>query len=228
MKKLFFVVMLCLGFSTVFSQETKTANDFKLDGKEAIKLKDYKKALIAFESAINICEKENTPDIPLYYNSAYCANKIKNYSKAAKYFDKSIQLNYKASKSYLYKAISYKKLKDNKNYELTLKDGVKAFPDDYKLKKQLFKFYLNNGLKYYNSGSEILQNAAPLAKSKPKKYTQEQNKANVIFNKALPFIEKAYNIIPKNKQAVQALASMYESKGIKIKEQKMKALLMTL
>lgn len=228
MKKLFFAAILCLAFTTLYSQDTKTANDYKLEGKEAYKQKNYGKALAAFESAIKICEEEKTPDKTLYYNAAYFANKIKNYSKAALYFDKSIKINYKASKAYLYKAISYKHLKDEKNFELTLKEGLKAFPDNYKLKKQLFNLYFKKGSKDFNAGSEILQKAAPLAKTNPKKYTQEQKKANVIFRKALPLIVKAHNIIPKNKDAVQSLASMYESIGMKDKELEMKNILKTL
>ncbi|MCD6112430.1 MAG: hypothetical protein J7J86_04080 [Bacteroidales bacterium] len=228
MKKLFFVAILCLAFTTLYSQNTKTANDYKLEGKEAYKQKDYGKALAAFESAIKICKKENTPDNTLYYNAAYCAIKAKKYSKSAMYFDKSIKVNYKTSKAYLYKAISYKKLNDDKNFELTLKEGLKVFPDNYKLKKQLFNLYFKKGSKDYNAGSEILQKAAPLAKSNPKKYTQEQNKANVIFKKALPMIVKAHNIIPKNKQAIESLISMYQSLGMKDKEAEMKNLLKTL
>ncbi len=228
MKRLIFIIILFCSITSIFAQKEKTANDYLLKAKEAYKVKDYAKAFAAFESALNINKKENKVDTSLFYNTAYCAFKSKLYNKSAQYFNESIKLKYKALRSYLFQSVSYKRLKDYDNMEKTLKAGIKAYPNSSLLTKHLFNYYYNSGLKYYNRGSEILLKAAALAKKAPNKYTIEQKKANLEFKKSLPYMEKAYNLNSKNKNVLQALSSMYESIGMKKKENKIKAELTSL
>ena len=108
MKKLLVIAVLIFGISTIYAQD-KTAADFRKEGKDAYRSKDYKTAFVAFKNAIEANKKAGVVDTSLFYNTAYCSYKSKKYSDASGYFMKSIELGYKKEKSYIFAANSIKK-----------------------------------------------------------------------------------------------------------------------
>lgn len=82
----------------------------------------------------------------------------------------------------------------------------------------------NLGAMYSNSGVEFAKQAESVPPKETKKYDELNAKANAEFAKAIPYLEKASESDPKNKQIARALMSMYSKTGQtdkynKIKEQ---------
>ena len=212
MKGFFLMIAFCFGMVSGFAQDAVVdAIQLKNDGNEALRGKEYKKALGLFEKSIaNWGEEEK--DKAMAYNAGYCAYKVKNFEKSVKYFDESIADNYKVATAYLYKANSLKKAGDDAGFVETLKAGISSNPNDAKMKSMLSKHYLREGNAFYKQGAEILkQAAADVAAGKYKttddQYKQATAKAKDEFKKALPLFDQALGITPDNATAKQLKAA---------------------
>lgn len=221
MKKLVVIAVLIFGISSLYAQD-KTAADFRKEGKDAYRSKDYKTAFIAFQNAIEANEKEGTVDTSLFYNTGYCAYKSKKYSKASTYFMKSIDLGYKKEKSYIFAANSFKKGKDYEALDATLEKALSQYPESSKLLKIQANRLFIKGLGHYNKASELIQVAAQLVESDPKKFEKKKDAAKAEYKAALPFLEQAYKIKPTMKNLPEALVGVYEGLGMKDKAEKIK------
>lgn len=217
------VAVLLLGFTSIVAQD-KTASDYVKEGAEAYKQKDYASGLESFEAAIRINEANNEVDTNLFYNAAICAYKTKKFDKAAQYFGRSADYQFKVCKSLLYRANALKKANKFDAMEETLEKGVASCPNNKdKFEGMLAKHYLKQGLKYYNQGAKKQEAATGYMESDRDKYDQELDKAKTLFKKAQPYLEKAHKIDPSEKAAIQALVGVYESLGMQEKAQEMKA-----
>ena len=76
------------------------------------------------------------------YNAAMAAYKAKNWDKAVKYFDKSIENRYNGAISVNYIFEAYEAKGDTLNAIISLRKGFEKYPKDETLIKQLIKFYL--------------------------------------------------------------------------------------
>lgn len=211
MKRFFLVIVLCLGVFAGFAQDAVDAVQLKNDGNEALRGKNYKKALELFEKSIaNWGDEEQ--DNAMIYNAGYCAYKVKNYKKAVQYFDQSIQDNYKTSTAYLYKANSLKKAGDEAGFVATLEAGMAANTNDAKMKSMLSNYYLKEGNAFYKKGASILKKAAADVAAGKYKTTDDQYKkvtadAKAEFKKALPLFDKALELTPNDDTAKQLKAA---------------------
>jgi tetratricopeptide (TPR) repeat protein len=201
MKKLFLLVAFCMGVIMAFAQDEKTAIDLKNEGNDALREKDYKKALELYEQSM--AKWEGDQDTAMVYNSAFCAFKVKEFDKAIQYFDKSIALDYKKQTAMLYKANVYKAQDKEEEYVKTLEEALAAFPDDDKVSGMLATYYLKEGNTFYKAGAAILKGAADDVtagkyKTTDEQYKQATEKAKAEFKKALPLIEKALKYDPDN------------------------------
>ena len=221
MKKLIVIAVLIMGISSLYAQD-KTAADFRKEGKEAYKSKDYKTAFIAFENAVKANEKAGTVDTSLFYNTGYCAYKSRNYSKASSYFKKSIELGYKREKAYIFAANSYKKAKDYEALDAILEKALTEYPESSKLLKIQANRLFIKGLGHYNKASELIQAAAQLVESDPKKFEKKEDEAKSEYKAAMPFLEQAYKIKPTMKNLPEALIGVYEGLGMKDKAENIK------
>ncbi|MGQ8335040.1 tetratricopeptide repeat protein [Sunxiuqinia sp. A32] len=207
MKRFFLVIAFCFGMVAGFAQDAIDAVQLKNDGNEALRAKDYKKALELFDKAVANWG-DNEADNAMIYNAGYCAYKVKAYDKAVKYFDMSIATNYKTSTALLYKANAQLKLGNEEAYVATLNDGLAKSPNDAKFKDRLTKYYLKEGNAFYKKGAAILSQAAADVTAGKYKTTDDQYKqatanAKVEFKKALPLFEKALEIDPTDATAKQ-------------------------
>ncbi|BAX82274.1 tetratricopeptide repeat protein [Labilibaculum antarcticum] len=186
MKKIILILAVCLSAVGVFAQ---SAAQFKNEGNDALKSKNYKAALASYEKFLGA--EDTVEDPALIFNSAYCAIKVKDYAKAEKYFGMAAEKNYKASTAYKYKAIAQKNQKKFDDMVATLNAGIAACPTkNSKLISTLAKHYLLEG--------------------------QKAQKANN-FEVAEDLYKKAGNV--KSKLQVDALFSLgtlYYNKGAKI------------
>ena len=199
------LLVLIFGVSLLNAQD-KSAKDYKIEGAEAYKVKDYQKGLTSFEKSIQMYEADGKVDTSLYYNAAICALKVKDYDKSLQYFNRSINLNYKPCKSQLYKANAYKKKKDYATMETECNNGISSCPK-YKSKFNdlLFGYYLKSGLDVFNAAAKMQADVTPLASTDPDKYVSEMEKVKAEFNKSIPMLEKASRIKPEDQNCSKAL-----------------------
>ncbi|WP_339740590.1 tetratricopeptide repeat protein [uncultured Sunxiuqinia sp.] len=212
MKRLFLLTIFCLGVVAVgFAQDTVDAVQLKNDGNDALRAKDYKKALELFEKSLaNWSEEEQ--DNAMIYNAGYCAYKVKNFEKAVKYFGQSIENNYKTSTAYLYKANAQRQTGDDDGFVETLEAGMASNPNDMKMKDMLSTFYLKEGNAFYKKGAAILKEAASdVAAGKfttnDDQYKAATTEAREEFKKALPYFDKALKLTPNDDTAKQLKAA---------------------
>lgn len=211
MKKFFLVIALSFGIMAGYAQEEKSAAEITNEGNEALRAKDYVKALQLYEQAKSKMS-EAPQDTAMYYHMAYCAYQTKSYDKAITYFDESIKLDYKKETAVLYKANSYKALKKDDEYVKTLEEALAMSPDDAKIKGMLATVYLKSANVFYTNGAKILKAAAAdVAASKYKttdpQYKDADAKAKEEFKKALPIVDKALGYDPENATAKQLKAA---------------------
>jgi tetratricopeptide (TPR) repeat protein len=215
MRRMIFALALLIGFSVMNAQD-KTARDFKIEGAEAYKAKDYAAALPAFEQAIKLYEADSKPDTTLYFNAGYCAYKTKDYTKASTYFDKSIELGYKKCKAKFLKVAILKKEKKSDEMLVLAEDGANTCP---KMKPKFTKIIAGHhkkvALKSFNAASKKLAKTNAYAKTNPKKFKSEIVKVQQMFKKTLVLLEKAksykaeQSILDAIEQAQKVIATKY-------------------
>ena len=215
MRRMIFVLALLVGFGVMNAQD-KTARDFKIEGADALKTKDYTAALPAFEQAIKLYEADSKPDTTLYFNAGYCAYKTKDYAKANTFFDKSIELGYKKCKAKYLKVAILKKEKKSDEMLVLAEDGASSCA---KMKPKFTKIIAGHhkkvALKSFNNASKKLAKTNALAKSNPKKFKTEMIKIQQLFKEVLPLLEKAksykaeQSILDAIDQAQKVLATKY-------------------
>jgi len=203
MKKMIFVFVLCFSFANLIAQDAAT---FKNAGNDALKVKDFAKAIENYEKAIAVWGTA-APDYAMIYNTAVCAIQIKDYAKAAKYFDQTIAGNYKPEDSLFNKAMVLKLQKKNEEYVKVLNEGIVKYPENAKFKSELSKYYVIEGSIQYNGGATLLKSAIDKLKSKKYKdakdpaYLADIEKVKKEFSDAIPLLEKALELNPTDANA---------------------------
>lgn len=215
MKRFFLALVLCFGIVAAFAQEEKTAIDLKNEGNEALRAKDYPKALQLYDQALSKWGDE-PKDTAMVYNMAVCAYNIKDFNKALPLLDDAIAMNYKKETALLYKANIYKAQKNDEEYIKTLEAALANSPDDAKIKGMLATVYLKEANVFYSAGAKILKDAAADVTAAKYKTTDEQyktavSKANAEFKKALPIVDKALSYDPENATGKQLKAAIEQN-----------------
>ena len=133
--------------------------------------------------------------INIYLNS----NKVDD---ALQYLDLAISQDPKNASYFFAKGTLYDKLlKPDEATECYLK--AIEYKDDY------FDAYYNLGALYYNKGVKQIDVANAIPSNKADQYEAEKNKADLEFNKAVPYMEKAHGINPADKFTLESLKTLY-------------------
>lgn len=205
------LVLLFLTLVIGIHAQDKTAKDYKLEGFDAYKAKNYEAGLEFFEKAIDLYEQEGKNDTALYYNAGVCSYKTQKFDKAVSYFNQSLGFGYKTCNALLYKANSLKKLEKYEEMEIVCDKGVtKCSKAADKFNDLLFKYYLNSGLTIYNNASILLTEASKYIQSDQEKYNSEMVAVKTEFTNSLPLLEKAYELNPDDENCKKALKQTYE------------------
>ncbi len=209
MKRFFFVFMLCVGMLAANAQVAeKTFAELKNAGNAAVAAKDFPKALELYEQALAKWGNKPIADTSMIYNMGYLAFTSKNYEKSLKYFDQSINMNYKKVNALVYKADTYKALKNDPETLKSLEEALAIAPDDAKVKTKLAAYFVKTATGFYTKGSSIITKVnneitAGKLKTTDPVYKAAEQKAKDEYNKALPLIDKALGFDPSNKTANQ-------------------------
>ena len=211
MKRFFLAIVFCFGIVVGFAQDEKSAIDFKNEGNDALRAKDYAGALKLYETALSKWGDE-PKDTAMVYNMAVCAYQSKDFTKAIKLLDETIAMDYKKETAFLYKINTYRLTKNDEEYEKTLEVALANSPDDDKIKGMLANVYLKEANVFYTAGATILKDAAADVAAAKYKTTDDQykvatEKAKDEFKKALPLVEKALAIDPENATGKQLKAA---------------------
>jgi len=87
--------------------------------------------------------------------------------------------------------------------------AIKAYSKAIELNPKYFDANYNLGAIYYNKGIEQVDVANAVPTNDPKKYEIEKKKADDIFKKSIPFMEKASEINPKDTYSLESLKTLY-------------------
>lgn len=201
------LILLLLAMPMVgFAQDEKTADDYKNEGNEYLRNKNNQDALTSYQKAIELWG--DSLDKATVYNAATCAKAIQDYETSLTYYNKSIELGYKADYSLYYIAEIYGKqgkteeriAKLEEGYELYKEGKVASF-----IQKGLSKEYVNKANTYYKEGNTILQEAQT---AKPEQYADIEARAKVKFQESEVWVEKALEVNPTDTNATNMKAAL--------------------
>ena len=153
MKKLLLFVLTSLFVGGVLFAQTDESGKVKNEGNAAWRAKNYKEAFTKWEQYLKLIEFKDDATV---YNVAVCANKLKDYTNAEKYFGMSIKNNYKVASSYQGMAVAQENLKKIPEMLQTLQDGIKATPgQNLKLEKAYSDYFAKEGQKFQKANDIV-------------------------------------------------------------------------
>ncbi len=199
--KIFVAVGMMLFSVGAFAQEETSYIEFKNQGNEALKAKDYQKALELYESSYKLWPEDEPMDDAMVFNMATSARRVNNDEKAYEYYTKSAELNYKADFAAFYIASALENMGKEEEMEQVL---IKALEEHKNsgvighIKKKLTIYYLKRGAEHYNNANQIISSAAS---ADPSQYAEITEKANAAYSEAKPWFEKVLEIDASNQNA---------------------------
>jgi tetratricopeptide (TPR) repeat protein len=197
-----FVLFALIG--GVFAQE-KSAADYKNEGNEVLRNKDYQKALELYEESVANWEESEPLEEAMIYNMATCARRIENYDKAIEYYQMAKDKGYRGDISAYYIAFSLNKQDKGEEMESFLVDAIEQYKSSKyvgHMKKLLVTYYLRRGSEPFNEASQILASAQ---NADPSQYEEINANANQAFSKGKPWFEKVLEYDPENASAQASL-----------------------
>jgi len=209
MKYLLTVSFVLFAFAAGLAAQDKTAADYKNEGNDALRNKDYATALELYEKAIENWE-EGEPEDAMVYNAATCARRIENFDKAIKYYNMAKDRGFRDDIATYYIAYLMGKQGKAEEMEEFLKGAVEEYQNSKyigHMKKLLVNYYLKKASDPYNEASQILASAQ---NADPSQYDEITANANEEFRKAQKWFEKALEIDPDNEDAKSSLKEIEE------------------
>ncbi|MDT8401677.1 MAG: tetratricopeptide repeat protein [Bacteroidales bacterium] len=131
----------------VIIQLPSLANDFLSWAAMEFDRENYDKSTLAFEKLLDIQGSDiymGTVDTVVVFNTALAAYNAKDYEKAHKYLDQTIDLKYGETTPYLLKYQAYLEQGDLENAETALSDAFEAYPGDEQILLTMIQFFIDN------------------------------------------------------------------------------------
>lgn len=128
--------------------------------------------------------------------------KTGNYDEAMKYLDMAIQQDPTNKTYYFAQGTLYERSEDEPN-------AIKLYEKAIEIDPQFFDAYYNLGALYYNKGVKQLEVANAVPASDNAKYMEESKKADIWWEKALPYMEKCHEINPEETMTLESLKNLY-------------------
>lgn len=174
------------------------AKTFSLISESYKMMGDTAKALETVQNAFEKYPEDNnvlTSMIDLYM-------KIGRNEEALKYLDKAIEQDPTNTSYYFAKGSLCEKF--NKEEE-----AIAAYEKAAEIDPTFFNAYYNLGAFYYNKGVKQIEVANAVPASDNEKYEAELKKADVWFEKALPYMEKCHEINADDEMTLESLKNLY-------------------
>jgi tetratricopeptide (TPR) repeat protein len=201
---------------------------------------DYAGALDAFEKVLEIEAMEMFQDNPVIdtaviFNAGMAAQKAENYEAAAKYYKKSVDLQYEGAKSYANLANVLKKIGNEEESVKYLHKGFELYPNDSWMLVELINYYMLGGepqkaADYLDKAIALDPNNGSFYRAKGTLYekTNEIEKAEEMYVKALELTPDDYtsqynlgllklnSAIAKHKEANEIMDAKKYNEAIKV------------
>jgi tetratricopeptide (TPR) repeat protein len=184
---------------------TLLINSYKFAGNEFLKNQDYKSALSYFEKYMEKGGADASQDSRTVYSMAFASNKLNNNVLAVKYFQKSIELNYRPDMCKLYIADIYKGEGKDEQMKEVLVEAMEKHPDSKvfdKMASMLTTPLLRDAAVPFNRGNELAKEASS---GSPNEYLVKMALAVEKFEEAIPLFQEALKFDAKNEMATTYL-----------------------
>ncbi len=202
-------VAVCVSAMTFAQDAAEKINQ----ANEALKGKDYAKALELYEDAMANLGDVQVPDA-INYNIGLAGYNSDNFEKAILYFDKAIAAEANISKAHDYKARSYNKLKDYTNAVASYEAAIASSEGDTK------SMVYNAAIAAYRGkmDDKAVELFASSVESGYKGETAQYYKAAVLKRQKKndeykAALEQGAELFPGDKKICPALAKIYVTEG---------------
>lgn len=132
----------------------------------------------------------------------YYVEKGEDPAKVLTYIDKALIEEPNNATLYFAKGTVYDKLNEPE-------EAIKSYSKAIEIDPKFFDAYYNYGAVYFNNGVKLVDEANKVPAKDVEKYEALMAKANLEFKKALPYMEKAYEINNNSKETIEALKNIY-------------------
>ncbi|WP_163325124.1 tetratricopeptide repeat protein [Draconibacterium mangrovi] len=174
------------------------ARTYALISDSYIQMQDTVNALKAVQEGFEKYPEDNnvlTSMIDLYM-------KIGKNEEALKYLDMAIEQDPNNVTYYFAKGALYEKFGEEES-------AVAAYERASEVDPTFFNAYYNLGALYYNKGVKQIEVANAVPANENEKYEAELKKADVWFEKALPYMEKCHELNPEDEMTLESLKNLY-------------------
>ncbi len=197
------------------------ANDFLSWAAMEFDKENFDKSTLAFEKLLDIQKSDiymGTVDTVVVFNTALAAYNAKDFEKAHKYLDQSIDLQYGEITPYLLKYQAYLEQGDIENSEMILRRAFEAFPGDEQILLTMIQFFIDNdkredALDYLNVALEDAPDNYNLHYAKGVMYMQSDN-----YDQALESLLKSIEIEDEYFNSQYNTGVCYYNKGASMLE----------
>lgn len=132
----------------------------------------------------------------------YYVDKGEDPAKVLTYIDKALTEEPNNPTLHFAKGTVYDRLNDSE-------EAAKCYTKAIEIDANFFDAYYNLGAVYFNNGVKLVDEANKVPAKDYEKYESIMAKSNVEFKKALPYMEKAYEINNNSKETIEALKNIY-------------------
>ncbi len=193
--------------------------DLTNSGIDGFNTEDFNKALFAFENILYINDlsmfKEETPavDTAIVYNCALAAYNAKDWAKAEKYFNQSIDLNYGGGDAVLLLDQVFDASGDSSKIAPNLQRGFQQYPEDERILTTLIQYYLD--AQQNDAALEYLNTAVEKDPENPSfYYARGVLYESIDKDEAIKNYEKCLEIDSKFFNSLYNIGVIYYNKGV--------------
>ncbi len=198
MKK-FGIFLLMMAAATFASAQDKSADEYKNEGNEFVRNKNFAGALESYKKAISLWG--DSVDAATVYNAGMCAQKTKSLDEAYTYYAKAQELGYKEADAAYRMTTILKAQKKLDEYAEAVKQGFEKYKNGKtgnRFRQDYAKLFRDKAFALYNEGAEITKTMQTAAADK---MDALKASAKAKFSEAKPLIEQALEIYPDDANA---------------------------
>lgn len=122
--------------------------------------------------------------------------------EAMKYLELAIKQDPKNATLYFAQGATYEKFQNEEK-------AIECYLKSIEVDPNYFNGYYNLGAVYYNKGIKQREVASKVPANDNAKYMEEMKKADVWFEKSIPYMEKCAELQPKDKNTLESLKNLY-------------------
>ncbi|HNW51402.1 MAG TPA: hypothetical protein PKH79_09985 [Prolixibacteraceae bacterium] len=177
-------------------------SSFKYAASDFLKKQDYKTAYSYYEKYIAKAGGELFKDPATVFNIGFTARKLDKRDVAMKYFQKSVELNYKPDLSKLYIANLYKDSNNEAEMKTVILEAMREYPNSKYLTQMasmLVYPLLREASVPFNEANQLAKKATV---EDTVNYISTMTLSTQKFGEAIPMFERVLRYDPKNEEAV--------------------------